>query len=50
MALEIWFAFFVATSVLLIIPGPTIMIVVSYALSGGRRTGFATVPAWHWVI
>ncbi len=44
MALEIWFTFFVATSVLLIIPGPTIMIVVSYALSGGKRTGFATVP------
>jgi len=44
MTFETWLAFTLATSVLLIIPGPTIMIVVSYALSQGRSSGWATVP------
>ena len=44
MTLEIWLAFVVASTVLLLIPGPTIMLVVSYALSDGRRTGWSTVP------
>ncbi|MHC8493188.1 LysE family translocator [Thalassospira sp. SM2505] len=44
MPFEIWLAFVVACTVILIIPGPTIMLVVSYALSKGRQTAWATVP------
>jgi threonine/homoserine/homoserine lactone efflux protein len=38
MALEIWLAFTLATIVLLLIPGPTVLLVVSYALGQGFRT------------
>jgi threonine/homoserine/homoserine lactone efflux protein len=38
MPLETWFAFVAATVVLLIIPGPTVLLVVSYALGQGWRT------------
>lgn len=38
MSFETWAAFAAATSVLLIIPGPTILLVVSYALGQGWRT------------
>lgn len=44
MPFEMWLAFVVACTVILIIPGPTIMLVVSYALSKGRQTAWATVP------
>lgn len=44
MPLEIWIAFVLASSVLLVIPGPTIMLVVSYALGRGRGSAWATVP------
>lgn len=37
MDFTIWLAFLAATSVLLIIPGPTILLVVSYALGQGWR-------------
>jgi threonine/homoserine/homoserine lactone efflux protein len=38
MTIETWFAFVAASIVLLIIPGPTVLLVVSYALGRGRRT------------
>jgi threonine/homoserine/homoserine lactone efflux protein len=38
MTIETWFAFTSATIVLLLIPGPTILLVVSYALGQGWRT------------
>ena len=38
MAFETWIAFTAAAAVLLIIPGPTILLVVSYALGQGWRT------------
>ena len=38
MSFEAWAAFAAATSILLIIPGPTILLVVSYALGQGWRT------------
>lgn len=44
MAVEIWISFVVASTALLAIPGPTVMLVVSYALGRGKETGFATVP------
>jgi threonine/homoserine/homoserine lactone efflux protein len=42
--LEIWIAFALASAVLLAIPGPTVMLVVSYALGRGRESAWATVP------
>jgi threonine/homoserine/homoserine lactone efflux protein len=39
---ETWLAFAVATAVLLVIPGPTILLVVSYALGQGWRTALPT--------
>jgi|TARA_R110000787_G_scaffold155907_4_gene269782 threonine/homoserine/homoserine lactone efflux protein len=44
MSIEIWLAYVVACSIVLAIPGPTIMLVVSYALGKGRQTAWATVP------
>ncbi|MCG8490322.1 MAG: LysE family translocator [Sneathiellales bacterium] len=44
MSVELWLSFAVASLVLLSIPGPTVLLVVSYALSGGKKTAFATVP------
>jgi homoserine/homoserine lactone efflux protein len=38
MSLQIWLAFTAATVVLLLIPGPTVLLVVSYALGQGLRT------------
>ena len=40
MTFETWLAFVAASSILLIIPGPTILLVVSYALGQGMRTAF----------
>jgi threonine/homoserine/homoserine lactone efflux protein len=38
MSVEIWLAFAAASAVLLLIPGPTVLLVVSYALGQGWRT------------
>jgi threonine/homoserine/homoserine lactone efflux protein len=38
MTIETWLAFVAASAVLLIIPGPTVLLVVSYALGQGWRT------------
>ena len=43
MALDHWLAFVAASAVLLVIPGPTVLLVVSYALGHGRRLALATV-------
>ena len=37
MSVEIWLAFAAASAVMLLIPGPTILLVVSYALGQGWR-------------
>ena len=44
MSLELWLAFVLASTVVLMIPGPTIILVVSYALSEGRGSAWRTVP------
>ena len=44
MSFELWIAFVIASSALLAVPGPTVMLVVSYALGHGRMSGWATVP------
>ncbi|CAN7593346.1 LysE family translocator [Bosea sp. LjRoot9] len=40
MTFEAWAAFAAATAALLVIPGPTILLVISYALGQGWRTAF----------
>ena len=42
--LQIWIAFVIAAEALLILPGPTDMVVVSYALTQGKRSAWASVP------
>ncbi len=42
MDLNLWLAFVAASFVLLIIPGPTIFLVLSYAISQGRKVALAT--------
>lgn len=37
MSFEIWLAFMAASTALLLIPGPTVLLVLSYALAQGRR-------------
>ena len=44
MSWELWLAFAIASAVVLAIPGPTVMLVISYALGRGSRTSRATVP------
>jgi len=44
MSFELWFSFTLASMAILAIPGPTVILIVSYALGQGRRTGLATVP------
>ena len=41
MSIEIWIAFTLAAMVVLIVPGPTIILVISQAIAHGRR---AVVP------
>ena len=41
MPIELWLAFVVASEILLVIPGPTILTVISYSMAHGRR---ANVP------
>jgi threonine/homoserine/homoserine lactone efflux protein len=38
-----WLAFAAASAVLVLIPGPTVVLVISYALAQGRRVALATV-------
>lgn len=42
MPLETWVTFVAASTVLLLIPGPTILLVLSYAISQGRRVAVST--------
>lgn len=43
MTFETWLAFAAASAIMLAIPGPTILLVISYALSYGRRSASASV-------
>ena len=44
MSIELWLAFTLTSGALLAVPGPTVLLVVSYALGRGRSSGLATVP------
>lgn len=39
---ETWLAFMAASTLLLLIPGPTVLLVLSYAISQGRRVAVST--------
>jgi threonine/homoserine/homoserine lactone efflux protein len=43
MSIEHWLAFCAASAILLAIPGPTVLLVISYALGHGKKVAFATV-------
>jgi threonine/homoserine/homoserine lactone efflux protein len=45
MPIELWLAFVAASAVLLVIPGPTILTVISYSMAHGRRANIALVAA-----
>lgn len=43
MSVEHWMAFAAASGLLLALPGPAVLLVVSYAVGQGRRTALATI-------
>lgn len=43
MFLDRWLAFVAASAVLLVIPGPTVLLFISYALGHGRKPAAAIV-------
>lgn len=43
MSVETWLAFAVASFVIVLIPGPTVLMIVSYALGHGKRAAYAIV-------
>jgi threonine/homoserine/homoserine lactone efflux protein len=45
MSIQLWFAFVAASAVLLVIPGPTILTVISYSMAHGRRANAPLVAA-----
>ncbi|WP_431273816.1 LysE family translocator [Variovorax ureilyticus] len=45
MSIELWLAFVAASAVLLVIPGPTILTVISYSVAHGRRANVPLVAA-----
>ncbi|MEM7359487.1 MAG: LysE family translocator [Pseudomonadota bacterium] len=45
MVVEVWLAFVLASIVLLVIPGPTVLTLVNYSLNRGRGVSFALVGA-----
>lgn len=45
MSIEVWLAFVAASAVLLVIPGPTILTVISYSMTHGRRANVPLVAA-----
>ena len=45
MTIELWLAFVVASSIMLVIPGPTILTVMSYSIAHGRSANVPLVAA-----
>ena len=45
MTMELWLAFVAASALLLVLPGPTILTVISYSLAHGRRANVPLVAA-----
>lgn len=45
MSIQLWLAFVAASAILLVMPGPTILTVISYSISHGRRAKLPLVAA-----
>jgi len=45
MSIELWLAFVLASAILVAIPGPTILTVISYSMAHGSRANFPLVAA-----
>src|SRR5512140_1484652 len=45
MPVELWIAFVAASALLLVIPGPTVLTVISYSMAHGRRANVPLVAA-----
>lgn len=45
MNIELWLGFVIASSIMLAIPGPTVLIVISYALAYGKHANFPLILA-----
>ena len=45
MSIELWLAFVAASAILLVIPGPTILTVISYSVAHGRRANVPLIAA-----
>ena len=43
MTFDLWLAFVAASTAILLLPGPTVMLVVGYALGSGRRAAFGAL-------
>lgn len=44
MALETWIAFVIASAALIVIPGPTVLMLIGYGLAKGRAIALVTMP------
>ncbi len=44
MSPDLWIAFALTSAAILAVPGPTVLLVISYALANGRGSGLVTVP------
>jgi len=44
MSFETWVAFLIASSIVVLIPGPNIILTINHAIRDGKRSGLATVP------
>lgn len=44
MTIETWLAFVVASAVLVVIPGPTVLMLIGYGLARGRAIAIVTMP------
>jgi len=44
MTYETWIAFAIASAIVVLIPGPNIVLTVNYAIRDGKRSGLATIP------
>lgn len=44
MPIETWFAFVIASTAIILIPGPTVMMLIGYGLSKGRGVAVFTMP------
>ncbi len=44
MSLETWIAFVLASALVVLIPGPNIVLTINHAVRSGKRSGLATIP------